>query len=243
MIDLHGHYLPGLDDGPADLATAVAMCRLAAEDGCGTVVVTPHLRRDEWPDVSPARIAAAVAALQAAVGPAPQLLAGAEIRVDSELLADLDAPGKLLPLGGSRALLLELDPWGLGPDPVELARELRLAGWIPVVAHPEHTPFLGEEAGLVERIVEAGARLQVTAASLLGEAGRWARERARELVDAGLATLVASDAHGVDWRPPGLARARAEVARAWGEERAVQLFDEAPAALLAAPAPPLGGAA
>jgi len=46
VIDLHGHYLPGLDDGPADLATAVAMCRLAAAGGCDTVVVTPHLRRD-----------------------------------------------------------------------------------------------------------------------------------------------------------------------------------------------------
>lgn len=233
MIDLHGHYLPGLDDGPADLATAVAMCRLAAAGGCDTVVVTPHLRRDEWPEVTPGRIREATAALQAAVGPAPRLLPGAEIRVDSDLLADLAAPGRVLPLGDSPALLLELDPWGLGPDPVALVHELRHAGWIPVIAHPEHIPFLAGDPELVAHLVAAGARLQITAASLLGEAGRGAREHARALVDEGLAALVASDAHGVDWRPPGLARARAEVARQWGEARATELFETAPAALFA----------
>ena len=43
MIDLHSHVLPGLDDGAPDESAALAMCRMAAEDGIATLVDTPHL--------------------------------------------------------------------------------------------------------------------------------------------------------------------------------------------------------
>ena len=42
MIDIHCHLLPGVDDGPAEEATALAMCRLAAEHGTTDLVATPH---------------------------------------------------------------------------------------------------------------------------------------------------------------------------------------------------------
>ena len=232
MIDLHGHYLPGLDDGAADLAVAVAMCRLAARDGCHDVVVTPHLRRDEWPSASGAEIGAAVARLREAVGAEPRLHAGAEVRVDSDLLDDLDRDGAVVPLAGSRYLLLELDPWGIGPDPVELVQELTFARWRPIVAHPEVTPFLTRERDLLERLVEAGALLQVTAASVTGEYGRAPREQARALLEAGLVHFVASDAHGTDFRPPGLRRAFDEIAHGWGEATARRLFVDHPQAVL-----------
>ncbi|NIP17005.1 MAG: capsular biosynthesis protein, partial [Xanthomonadales bacterium] len=33
MIDLHCHILPGIDDGAEDLGTALAMARMAVDDG------------------------------------------------------------------------------------------------------------------------------------------------------------------------------------------------------------------
>ena len=46
MIDIHCHILPGIDDGPADLAGSVEMARAAAEVGITRIVATPHLRGD-----------------------------------------------------------------------------------------------------------------------------------------------------------------------------------------------------
>ena len=43
MVDLHCHFLPGIDDGPATLEEAVALARKAAANGIGRVVVTPHI--------------------------------------------------------------------------------------------------------------------------------------------------------------------------------------------------------
>lgn len=41
-IDLHCHLLPGLDDGPQQLAQAVEMARQAVADGIHYVLATPH---------------------------------------------------------------------------------------------------------------------------------------------------------------------------------------------------------
>ncbi len=43
MIDLHNHLLPGIDDGPADLPTALDMARMAVANGISHVVCTPHI--------------------------------------------------------------------------------------------------------------------------------------------------------------------------------------------------------
>jgi len=245
VIDLHAHLLPGLDDGARSLVEAVELCRRAAGEGCTDLVATPHRRRDEWTDLSPEALAAALAELAEAVGERPRLHLGAENRVDSDLLREAAerTSGGVLPLAGSRYLLLELEPTGCGPDPVALVGALLQCDWFPVIAHPEVTPCLAGDPGLVERLVAAGAFLQVTAASLTGDFGSGPRQRALALAEAGLAHFVASDAHRPGWRPTGLARARAELERRFGAARADQLTRDHAAAVLAdQPLPVAAGA-
>ena len=42
MIDIHSHILYGIDDGAQSLEESVEMCRDAYENGCDTLVLTPH---------------------------------------------------------------------------------------------------------------------------------------------------------------------------------------------------------
>jgi len=234
VIDLHAHLLPSVDDGPGTLAAAVEMCRLAAADGCTMMVATPHRRRDPWLDRPRAELAALLEQVRAAIDGALELVLGAELRVDSELVRELDATdGEELPtLGPSNALLLELEPRGFGPDPVELVAELRARGFCPLLAHPELTPFLRSMPERLDEMVACGALLQVTAMSVTGEFGRAPREVAERLFDAGMVHVVASDAHRPDWRPPGLARARRVIAERWGAESAEAVTSANPRALL-----------
>ncbi len=235
MIDLHAHVLPGVDDGPAALGPALEMCRMATADGCTQLVATPHQRRDPWPTDDPAQLAAVLTALSAATGGRPTLHLGGEVRVDSELLEELDAAGRagIQTLAGSRYILLEFDPGGFGPEPVELIRDVRARDLVPVVAHPEITPFFWRaDENPLPRMVEAGALLQITGASVAGDFGRAPRERAWELLEAGLVHFVASDAHRPDWRPPGLSRARRAIAAQLGEEVARLLTETNPLAVV-----------
>jgi protein-tyrosine phosphatase len=234
VIDLHVHLIPGVDDGAASLDEALELCRLADADGCSTLVATPHRRRDEWPDLPAAALAARLAEVERAAGGRPRLRLGAEIRVDSDLERDLARAdrGGALALAGSRYLLLELEPRGFGPDPAALVAELAHGGWRPIVAHPELTPWLVREPEAIARLAAAGALFQLTAMSVTGEFGRAARERALALLEAGHAHFLASDAHRAGWRPTGLAAARDEVERRFGRARAQALTELHPRAVL-----------
>ena len=63
VIDLHCHLLPGIDDGPRDVATALEMARIAVADGIHTVACTPHIYPGLF-DNDSERIAAQVADLR-----------------------------------------------------------------------------------------------------------------------------------------------------------------------------------
>jgi protein-tyrosine phosphatase len=233
VIDLHCHILPGVDDGAIHLADAVAMCRLAAADGCRVMVATPHQRHPSFAGATRAALEAALAELVAALGSeAPEVRMGAEVRVDSELLADLEGPGaEALALAGSRYLLLELPRTAVGPPPEELVHELQLAGWRPVLAHPEVLPWL--DLARLGALVEAGALLQVTAAAVTGDFGRAPHQRVWEMLDEGLVHFVASDCHSPTWRAPGLSAARAQLERRLGAATARALVGDNPACVLA----------
>lgn len=234
MIDLHTHILPGIDDGAGTWDEAVEMCRLAAADGCEGLVATPHQRKT-WPNENADRLRALVAQLQDRIGQSPRIHVGGEIHVDSEILEDLERPGLggMVPLAGTKALLLE---FGLSQPPIgagALIHELVLAGWTPVLAHPEFIPFLAEDLDLLTDLIGMGARSQVTAMSVTGKFGRRVQATTRSMIGRGLVHFVASDTHSPSWRPPGLAEARDQIARRWGRGVATRLTNDYPAALLA----------
>ena len=234
MIDLHAHILTGLDDGPDTLEESLAMCRIAAEDGITTVVATPHQRHEWWPNSDRATLEARFEDLRAAAGGVVELALGAEIRVDSELLADVDLlpGGTLLRLAGSRYLLIEFPSVVSGPDPRSLVHELTVGGWRPVLAHPERIPWLAEAPELLAGLLDRGACVQLTAMSVTGDAGPAAMACAWALLDADLVHFLASDAHDTSERPPVLSAAFGAVADRWGEARARRLTEDNARAVL-----------
>jgi protein-tyrosine phosphatase len=228
MVDLHCHLLPGIDDGALNLADAAAMCRLAAEDGCSAVVATPHQRTEQWDPRDVAALAELRRDVQDIAPAGLEVLAGAEVRIDSDLL-------DVLPLAGSRYLLLEFhrapSPGTL--DPLALLHELTVGGWRPILAHPEFVPWLAEDEDLQELLVDRGAMFQLTAMSVTGEFGRRPQAVCQSMLERGMAHFIASDAHSPRWRPPGLSAARNVVAARWGEETARRLTSDNPAAVIA----------
>jgi protein-tyrosine phosphatase len=234
MIDLHAHLLPGVDDGPETLDDAVEMCRMAADDGVEAVIVTPHQRHAFWPNMDRGVLERLFEELCAVVGGRPALALGAEIRVDSELLRDVDhlPGGSLLPLAGSRYLLLEFATAPTGPDPGQLIHELTVGGWWPILAHPERIPWLVDEPALTAELVERGALLQLTAGSLTGDYGSEPSQNSAMLLERGLAHFVASDSHDAYLRPPRMSEAFRALAERWGGATARKLTDKNPRAVL-----------
>lgn len=64
MIDLHCHYLPGIDDGASTLEESLALARAAVANGITHAVMTPHMHAGVFDNRKPA-IEAHVAAFRA----------------------------------------------------------------------------------------------------------------------------------------------------------------------------------
>ncbi|QDS96943.1 tyrosine-protein phosphatase [Adhaeretor mobilis] len=207
-VDIHCHLLPGLDDGPADMSQAVALGQALAEDGVTTVVTTPHqlgrYDRLNSAELINQRIAELASVLEAEQVPL-KLLPGGDIRIDERLTKLLDN-GDIISLANAGAhLLLEL-PHELLVDPLSSIEMLVNRGLQPIITHPERHLYLAGRDELLQRWVDAGAVIQLTAGSLLGDFGRRAHHQAWQILQLGLASLVATDAHDVVRRPPRLTR-------------------------------------
>jgi protein-tyrosine phosphatase len=235
LIDLHHHCLPGLDDGPQDLAGAIALCRAAASDGIDTIVATPHVLRDPWTNDRPAEIDHRVLELNDALGGRPRILPGCEYwfgREAAELQAQ-GASGPLVSLNRSGYLLVEFPPMDVPADARDALYEWMLDKVTPVIAHPERNLAFQRDIGRLEELVELGCLVQVTAMSVTGRFGSACERSCSEFFRRGLVHLVATDAHSLRARPPVLSEARDLVRREWGRDAELGLFEANPAAVLA----------
>ena len=237
LVDIHLHILPGLDDGPEDWAGALEVARAAAEAGTGLVVATPHYVPGRPGSPPAGRVAALVDELKRRLDEAGVELAvepGAEVCPTPELPARLrSGEVPLLGQAGSVRYLLVDTPLDLLPPNFErLLFEIRLAGVIPVLAHPERCRTLAGDPARVGAYIRQGALVQVTAGSLLGEFGPQAFRGGWRLLEEGWVQAVASDGHGVHHRSPArLAAAFEAVRRRLGDPAARRLCCDNPQAM------------
>jgi len=231
MIDIHTHFLPGLDDGAKTLDDAVAMIEMAAADGTTHLVATPHC--NERFSFSLERNQALLAELRARVGDRIQLSSGCDFHLSFENLERVAAEKKTYTLNQGDYLLTEFANYGIAPQTLNVFHRMRLYDVVPVVTHPERNALL-QESGLklLRRLVEMGCPVQITAGSLTGRFGREAQKIAERLLAERMVHFVASDAHDTRHRPPLLAPARKLVEEKHGAEVAQALFFENPRAAL-----------
>ena len=232
MIDIHNHLLPGIDDGAADMAMALAMLEQMVAQGVSQVFCTPHLSFRRLGDVD--QVIAYVKQcdqgfqqLQAEAvrtGLAITLHTGFELALDAdffEILEQLPDP-QALGLARSSYFLIEItSSYLLNIQTLEnYLYRFAAAGLTPIMAHPEWTlqTVSDKFIEVIIRWVRQGRlMLQLNASSII-ELGRWLdmpfshgyRRRCltRRFLKENLVYFIASDAHDTCKRPPDLLQAR-----------------------------------
>lgn len=232
FVDIHHHCLPNVDDGPRDLDEAVALCRMAAGDGIETIIATPHVFRGRWQNTSRPRLEEIAASLREQLGDGgPRILLGSEYFFAHDIAEVLASGDGIVPLAGSRYVLVEFTSHAVPPLVEQPFYRLQLDGWTPIIAHPERNIIFQSKPEMLASLVRLGAKTQVTAASFLGEFGDEARQAAFAWIAAGMVHTVASDAHNLHRRPPRMTPALAAVRNAAGEDVANALFRDNPRAV------------
>ena len=224
MFDLHSHVLPGLDDGAVDLETSLAMARAYVEQGVVCVACTPHIMPGVYDNIGPT-IRQAVACLQERLdeaGIALKVVPGADNHIVPDFVPGLKE-GRLLTLADSSYVLVE-PPHHVAPARLEdLFFDISLAGYIPVLTHPERLTWIESKYDVIERLVARGVWMQITSGSLCGRFGKRPRYWAQRMLGEGLVHILATDAHNMTTRPPDLLEGLIEAERRVGAEEAQHL--------------------
>lgn len=241
MVDLHCHFLPGVDDGAPDLASALALARAASENGVSLAVLTPHIFPGRW-DNTLSSLTPRFESFRQAVDEAGiplQLRLGAEVHLLPESLR-LFEQGELPFLGhlnGRPVVLLEFADGVIPVGAMNAVEFLLRRGAVPMLAHPERNKAVMRSLDKLKPFVEVGCLVQLTAASVCGWFGTAAHQTAYAILDAGWTSVVATDSHNLKHRPPVLAQARDVLALHFGQDMAHRLTQAHPLAIVTPPAP------
>jgi protein-tyrosine phosphatase len=153
---------------------------------------------------------------------------GREITVHKGMDEGLEQ-GNFLPLAEGKYILLEF-PYEMETDVEEFCYQVRLAGYIPVIAHIERYSYF-REVSLVESARKNGAVITVNAASVVKRSYPEENKFVKQLLKKRLVDIVASDYHSD--RGNFMAEAYKKVKAKYKEEYADLIFKTNPNHLFA----------
>lgn len=194
-IDFHSHILPGLDDGSDTIEESLELLKKMQAFGYSHLIMSPHVMGDFYKN-TPEMIQDKLQLLQAAAdaeGIQISLQASAEYYLD-EWFEEKIKSRKLLPFAKNK-ILFEISYVNEPRNLFETIFELQIAGYQPILAHPERYSFFHSRFDMYEKIAETGCRLQVNLLSLIGYYGLGEKRTAEKLIHNKLAYYLASDAH------------------------------------------------
>lgn len=227
MIDLHTHILPGIDDGAQDMMDALELAEIAAESGTEALVVTPHSnqtgRYENYNTKEFREIYFEFCKALEKECISLKVYPGMEIHVTSDITEKIEKKS-FVGLNHSRYYLVE---FAFDEEPDEIRKGLKNileAGKIPMIAHPERYYCVQDFPAMVYEWIQMGCRTQINRGSIFGKFGRSEERAADYMIENGLATCIASDAHGPYVRTTYMRDVKEYLLKYYGEDAAYWLL-------------------
>jgi len=198
LVDMHSHFLPGIDDGAVNLEESLALLKTFEDRGFQKIITTPHIIQDLYEN-RPETIFPVLETIKkalAASGSSLQIHAAAEYFIDENFIQMLDQDQPLLTLKDNLVLV----ETGFMNEPANLREvffKMRLKGYKPVFAHPERYMYLQNRPEKLEEIFDSGVLLQINTMSLGGYYGPPALKLAEWMIEQGFVHFLGSDCHRV----------------------------------------------
>lgn len=200
MIDIHSHILPGVDDGAQTENDSIDMAKMAVKQGIHTLIATPH-RNGQYQNEKQSIIkyVELLNTFLESKNISLTILPGQEIRIYGELLEDLQQ-GTIQSLNNTKYIFIEFPSSHVPRYAEQMLFDIQVAGYIPIIVHPERNRELSEQPNKLYEFVRKGALTQVTAASVIGKFGKNIQKFTEQIIEANLTHFIASDAHNTTSR-------------------------------------------
>ena len=232
-IDVHNHFLPGMDDGCKNIAESMLCVQAMVAQGYHRFFLTPHTGPTEISNIKPEQTCLAVERFSRHMkeaGVAAEFRPGGELRLSPEMCRWTDK--NLVPTYGMNTTYCLADLWepfwpAWGDAAVEW---LQSRGFMVILAHPERMACMQDNPLFIENLANRGVLFQGNLGPLGGSEGELVRQLAQRYLKEDRYFMLGTDGH----RPEHIATRLAGISNALdivGEERILKLMVENPAKL------------
>ena len=233
MIDIHCHILPNVDDGSESLEESIAMAKIAESEGITKIVNTSHCHFD-FKYKKGNELKLELEKFNQALKEENiniEVLLGNELYYTSDLIERFDELD-FFSMNNSKYILMEFSPINFPKNIEDVIYEIKIRGYIPIIAHAERYKQVQEDVNIVLDCIKEGALIQVNASSILGKNGEKAEDTSKKLLDNNMVHFVATDAHSSNRRRPLIKDSYNYILKNYGKEVSEKLFIENPTAVI-----------
>jgi tyrosine-protein phosphatase YwqE len=196
FVDIHSHLLPGIDDGAKDLDDSISLIEKMSSYGINNFITTPHVLGNVWPNSSD-KILDKLDLLREELVKRDMehinISAAAEYMMDEEFCKLLKSRDLLTIKEDS--LLVEMSYLNAPVNLFDMLFDLQLAGYRPILAHPERYNFYHRKFDIYHKLKNAGCRFQLNMLSLTGYYGESVKKTAEKLIKENMIDFIGSDTH------------------------------------------------
>lgn len=192
---MHSHLIPNIDDGAKNIEHSIDLILSLKKMGYTKLITTPHVS-DMFPN-STEKILDAYTLLKQTLNKRNIEIA---IEVAAEYYADntfekLLAKRDILTFGEKKYLLFELSYFTEPNDLEGLIQEIKLAGYTPVLAHPERYVYFHNDFNKYLKLKLTGVLFQINLNSMIGYYSSEIEKAVKKLIKQGLVDFIGTDTH------------------------------------------------
>ena len=194
-IDFHSHLLFGIDDGAKTFQDTLSLIKSLMNFGISEIITTPHIMQHVWDNTSENIISRLneVKELLNQQGIDIPIHAAAEYLMDDNFVK-LFKNQELLTLK-ENYVLVEMSYINAPIQLYDILFDLQVAGYKPVLAHPERYTFYHNNFNEYQKLKKAGCLFQLNLLSVVGYYGENVAKTAQKLLSQGLIDFASSDTH------------------------------------------------
>jgi protein-tyrosine phosphatase len=197
-VDVHSHFIPRVDDGSQSSKETIELLESMVKFGYKKVITTPHVMMDYYKN-TPHIILEGLDKLREKVAKAGldiEIEAAAEYYCD-DFFTEFIKKKELLTFGDNY-VLFEL-PFTAEPRMMkDCIFDMQMAGYKPVIAHPERYSFWYDDFDKFLDIRDRGVLLQLNINSLSGQYPADTKKMAEKLVANNMISFLGSDCHNIN---------------------------------------------
>ena len=192
FVDIHSHILPGIDDGAQNLNESLKLIKKMKKLGFSKIIGTPHTSPGLYNNTNES-IKKSFNSVVKKIPKDIKIEYCSEYMIDNSLIKK--AKNKELLCLKDNYILVEMSfiskPIGL----YEILYEIKVNGYIPILAHPERYLFLTMDN--IYKIKNFGCLFQANLLSATGYYGKSVRVNLDRLLKRELIDFVGSDIHNI----------------------------------------------